>query len=944
MDGLSLQWIKKTNEPLHYLISITPSIMKRLIQLSLFLTFLPSLILAQAKGKISGTVVDASTGETLVGVNVVIEGTFIGKPTDLDGKYIIDIEPGTYTLVASYVSYNRKRVLDVVVEAGKTTTVDFTLESESKSLGEITVSADANKNTEAALLRVQFKAPSIMDGISSEQIKRTPDASSSDALKRVTGVTITGGKFVNVRGTPERYSVTMLNGSQAPSTEADKRSFSFDLVPSNLLDNVIIIKAATPDIPGDFSGGMVKLSTIDFPTDLTFNFSYGTAYKTGTTFGDFLTYPGGNKDFLGIDDGSRKTPAGFPSSMEPGMYSREQINNFAKLLGNVWDPSKKTAPADQNISLSVGNSFGKEGQFGAIASLSYRNSYQTSQLIRREFEAADFLRFDYKGSRYQNTVLWGGILNLSWKPNTTNKVSLKNTITTNGEDEVTRLEGGQFTDRNADQLQNVLRFTSRNIITSDLSGEHFFSKTKTGLNLRWNVYNTLSNRDEPDYRRSIYERPFDTDQYYAAVGVQANVRNGGRYYSDLKEQIRGGSFDLSQKLGTSKITLGGAYDANQRDFNARLIGVIQNASGNGFTDFNLLFLPLNQIFAPENFRRNGFSIQEFRNGSNTYDANQQIAAAFLMIDSPFSVLGNDFRFVGGLRLEDSKQAVNTLNVNFTDSLKIRNNESSYLPSANLTWLLSETSNLRFAASKTVNRPELRELAPFSYFDYNTQTSLRGNENLKQSNIQNLDIRYELYPTQGELIALSVFYKSLNNAIEQVIVSGVALNAERTYSNADKAQNYGFEIEGRKNLGFISESLRNTLLSANYTRVKSSVEVKSTDSTLPREGKPLQGQSAYSINLGLNYNLPISNTNIGLFYNRLGSRIVEVATNFEDDVIEDPRDLLDLTISQPLFGGRYEMKFSARNMLNQDQIFRQANAVVRQTQEPTSFSIGLSIKL
>jgi len=907
-------------------------------------TLCPELSFAQSKGKISGTVVDATTGETLVGVNVFIEGTLIGKSTDLDGKYIIEIDPGTYTLVASYVSYNRKKVVDVVVEMGKTTTVDFTLEVESKSLGEITVSAEANKNTEAALLRVQFKAPSIMDGISSEQIKRTPDASSSDALKRVTGVTITGGKFVNVRGTPERYSATMLNGSQAPSTEADKRSFSFDLVPSNLLDNVIIIKAATPDIPGDFSGGMVKLSTIDFPTDLTFNLSYGTSYKTGTTFGDFMTYPGGKKDFIGIDDGSRKTPKGFPSAIEPGMYTRDQINNFAKLLDNVWDPSTKTAPADQNISLSVGNSFGKEGQFGAIASLSYRNSYQTSQLVRREFEAADFLRFDYQGSRYQNTVLWGGILNLSWKPNTTNKISLKNTITTNGEDEVTRLQGGQFTDRNADQLQNILRFTSRNIITSDLSGEHFFSKTKTGLNFRWNVYNTLSNRDEPDYRRSIYERPFDTDEYYAAVGVQANVRNGGRFYSDLKEEIRGGSFDLSQKFGSNKLTIGGAYDANQRDFNARLIGVIQNASGNGFTDFNLLFQPLSQIFAPENFRRNGFSIQEFRNGSNTYDANQQIAAAFLMLDSPFSIKSLNFRFVGGLRVEDSKQAVNTLNVNFTDSLNIRNNETSYLPSANLTWLVNEKSNLRIAASKTVNRPELRELAPFSYFDYNTQTSLRGNENLKQSDIQNLDLRYELYPTQNELVAVSVFYKSLNNAIEQVIVSGVALNAERTFSNADKAQNYGFEIEGRKNLGFISERLSNTLISANYTRVKSSVEVKSTDSTLPREGKPLQGQSAYSINLGLNYNLPVFNTNIGLFYNRLGSRIVEVATNFEDDVIEDPRDLLDMTITQPLFNGRYEMKFSVRNMFNQDQVFRQASAIVRQTQEPTSFSIGLSIKL
>jgi len=285
-----------------------------------------------------------------------------------------------------------------------------------------------------------------------------------------------------------------------------------------------------------------------------------------------------------------------------------------------------------------------------------------------------------------------------------------------------------------------------------------------------------------------------------------------------------------------------------------------------------------------------------------------------------------------------------LNVNFTDSLRIRNNERTVLPSANLTWLLNSVSNLRFAASQTVNRPELRELAPFSYFDYNTQTSLRGNEELKQSSIQNYDVRYEIYPRSSELIAVSVFYKRLQNAIEQVIVSGVALNAERTFSNADQATNYGFEVEARKSLDFISEGLKNTMLSANYTRVKSTVDVKTTESTLAREGKPLQGQSAYSINLGLSSSIPKVMTNVGLFYNRLGSRIVEVATNFEDDILEDARNVLDLTVTQPLFKGRYELKFSIRNILNEDQIFTQANDIIRRNQEPTSYSIGFSIKL
>jgi len=921
-----------------------------------FLLFFSLVILFEAtaqvttnstKGSIYGTIVDAQTGETLVGVNVVIEGTMTGRSTDIDGKYVINgIEPGVYTLVASYVSYSKQRITNIEVKAGEQVKVDITLSPAFKTLQEVTVSAEANRATEASLLRLQFKAPAIMDGISIEQIKRTPDSNSSDALRRITGVTITGGKFINVRGTPERYSGAMLNGSQAPSTEPDKRSFSFDLVPSNLIDNIVIIKAATPDLPGDFTGGMVKINTVDFPTSLTLNLTYGIGYKSHSTFGDFKVYTGGKTDLLGLDDGSRKLPAGFPNDLLPSKLTREQINAFAKQLPNNWAPTTTTAPADQNLSVALGNTFGKNDQFGIIAALSYRTGFSNAGLIRNEFEVAGDPRFEYSGNRYLNTVLWGGILNLSWKPNLNHKFSFKNTITTSGDDEVTELEGPNYTDLYADLRQTILRFTSRQILTIGLSGEHYFQHAlKDGLDLRWNVYQSRSNRDEPDYRRAIYQRNLDdlNGDYYASLGQQANVRNGGRFYSSMEENINGVSSDVSYKINQIKISTGANYDYKTRDFSARLLGMIVNAPGNGFTDFKIPFLPLDQVFDPSNFRRNGLSIEEFRDGSNTYDARQSTAAGFVMIDAPIEIGSKSLRIIGGLRYEMSQQRVNTLNSNFTKKLNIQNDANNVLPSLNLTYNLTEKSNIRLSGSKTLNRPELRELAPFSYFDYNTQTSLRGNEALKQAEILNYDIRYEIYPDTGELLAASIFYKDLSNAIEQVIVAGAALNAERTFANADKATNYGFEVEARKRLGFLSDQLANTLVSLNYTRVESTVDVKSTGVTLERKDKPLQGQSAYALNVGLSTTLPVLETTIGLYYNRLGSRIVEVATNFDDDVIEAPRDLIDLTISQPLFSDRYEMKFSAKNLLGQHQRFYQAGKLVRQNNEFSSFSVGFSLK-
>jgi hypothetical protein len=350
-------------------------------------------------GTVSGVIVDSQTGETLIGVNIVVGGTEpvgagamrLGATTDLDGRYQLRLDAGTYALVYSYVGYDTRTVENVRVAAGQTITLDLALSPAALGLGEVVVQAEAVVNAEAGLLRVQARAPAIMDGISSQQIRRSPDATSSDALRRVTGVTVSGGKFVFVRGIPERYNGTLLNGSPVASTEPDRRAFAYDLIPSNLLDNVMVAKSATPDLPGDFAGGLLQLTTIDFPEEFTatLSLSSGINNATGSTI---LSGPRGSRDYLGIDDGTRSLPSTFPEGNIGSGAGLSDADRAAlgQTLPNGWGLTERQGPVAPNFSFGVGGSTqGRWGRLGAVGAATYRSSYDVTDLIRREFEGED---------------------------------------------------------------------------------------------------------------------------------------------------------------------------------------------------------------------------------------------------------------------------------------------------------------------------------------------------------------------------------------------------------------------------------------------------------------------------------------------------------------------------------------------------------------------------
>lgn len=900
---------------------------------------------ATLKGICSGKILDKETGEEIIGALVVVQSTKLGTTTGTDGRYEIkNIPPGSYTLRFSYIGYVPQTVTQVDIQPGKRTTLDVVLTQESVIGQEVVVRADVIRSGEGALLAERRRAIAIGDGISAEQIKRAPDATSGDALKRVTGITLVDNKFVFIRGTSERYSNTTLNGATLSSVEPEKRSFSFDMFPSNLLENIVISKTFTPDMQGDFSGGNIQLTTIDFPDDFTMRVSVGNSFNTNSTTQSMTTYRGGSTDWLGIDDGTRALPSNLPSDFTRGIIPVEEQQAYARRFPDNWSMKTIKAPFNKSMDISIGNAYSvfEESQFGFVAALTYRNNYSHSQLERNDYEA-DRPKYLYTGVKDAFSVLWGTMANISFKMNPFHKFSLRNVYNRTADDEVVMLEG-LYNDRPS-LVKNIgFRYTERSIASTQVIGEHVFADVND-LRLQWRAAYSQSYRSEPDGRRVGYAKDATEpdEPYYAVVDYQAQTRSGGRFYSSLNDIVRNYAVDITLPIETIKLKIGGLYEDKDRSFNSRLIAFVRPMPGEPF-DRSLLLYAVDSLFRPENVKSNGFRISEYSNGSNNYTAGYSEVAYYAMADVPFTLFAQNFRLNVGARVENFIQRVSSF---YLDNSPINKSVQNVdvLPSVNFTYSLAENTNLRLAYSQTVNRPELRELAPFPYYDFTTQLTVYGNDKLRRALIRNYDVRWELYPNPGELLSVSYFYKKLTDAIEMVNVPGSALGSDRTFDNANGV-NYGYEIEFRASLRHLSTVLSNFALTGNYTRVNSKVTTL-TGIGLEKKDRPLQGQSPYMVNLSLLFSLPEYGFSTSVMFNKFGERISEASTLASEDIREMPRNVVDLTLTKTLFQ-HYELKFSVKDLLHEAQVFKvkqgTTDQIARSNSVGTTYSLGISYKL
>ncbi len=941
-----------------------------------------NLLSAQAKYTINGRIIDKETGDLLRGATIQLIGTNKGALTDMKGSFRIkDLSPNTYTLKISYIGYKDQTITDINLKNENINLGDLVLEVEATIGEEVVVTADRVLDNQAALLAMRKNAIQLSDAISAEEIKKTPDSDAGQALKRVSGITLVNDKFVYVRGVSERYSNTTLNGTSLATTEPDKKAFAFDMFPADFLENANVAKSFTPDLPGNFAGGLVQLNTIDFPIGFSLKISSGASMTDNLTFQNkFISTRGGSNDWLGFDDGTRAIPGNVPNSpsefklltnnlrtqdeniLIPAQQQWANVNNSFNSKQWIRDTSNGKPNGNFAISYTDIFSLAENYDLGIMASAMYGNSYNLTNIERGRLQA-DGTIFNYYGSgeqMVQSTNL-GGLFNIAFKLGPNNSISLKNTYNNSSDDDVTIING--YKEQN--QIKQFgYQYVQKSLFASQLGGEHNIPSLMNSL-INWKIGYSFSKRDEPDFRRVRYSRndenePFRVDIY----DMNGNGYQAGRFFSYLNENAYNASLDYTLPIENMKIKLGGLYESKDRDFLVRSFTIVKSnfvlpyyynddfgyvLRNDGNEEFyNEAFTSSpDQLFDSKNFAFDKLGYSEETKLTDSYKATEGLFAGYLMGDVPFMIARNKFRAILGLRIENSNQNLKNyypIASNSGDSTFVDRNTLDFLPAINLNYEINNNMNLRLAASQTLTRPSLREYAPFTFYDFQFQGDVTGNPDLVRALIQNYDIRWEWFTAPGEVISVSGFYKTFTNAIEETIIP-TSSNFKKTFTNAEgKALNYGIELELRKSLSFISESLDNFMFNMNIALINSEIEVKQVNKIDKRK---MWGQSPYTINLGLYYANVDWGTTVNLSYNTFGKRIIQVADiqrySFDDPhVYELPRNVIDLSISKVLFEN-IDLKFVAKDIFNEKSIWQQNGKTVSSNSWGRGFSLGIGYR-
>jgi hypothetical protein len=862
---------------------------------------------AQAN-KITGKIINGRN-EPVASVSVHVQGTNKGTSSDMEGRFTLFVSLDTTEIVLTAINYAPKTI---TIASGKEEIL-IVLEDEKQQLAAVTVSSSSpRKETVNALIAYQKNTSTVSQVISAEAIRRSPDKNTGEILKRVPGTSVQEGKYLVVRGLSDRYNQAMFNGVLMSSTEPDRKTFSFDILPASLVDNIIINKSFIPELSGEWAGGLVQVNTKDVPAANFLHMQVGTGFNTQTIGHDFYTYTGGKLDWLGIDDGTRSIPPGIPSKQKFREGGQAQMTDYGKQFENIWASNK----TEGNIFPLLNTSFQLSGGFnkrykgttklGGVFAVNYNQSIKRTEYKNRfitiQNNIAD-LSFDFDNNKYSRDVLAGGLANITLQLGSNNRISFKNLINVNASNYVTERTGIDF-DQQSDRIKATeLALKSNTFFNTQLSGDHNLSKLNSKLH--WYGSFTILDQYIPDQRRIQYNQDtaHPNDPYMLLVSASGtSQKSGSRYFGFLSDYIynAGGDistsfrlFDLNQTIKT-----GYFFQVKDRLFNARPFSIylpIDNPA--------LRRLPASTVFSAGNFGNgidNKFAFNELPGDRYRYIANTILNAGFLQFDNQFS---ETLRATWGLRVEDYDQVLGSMKQ--TDPRHLHTRVTDFLPGVNITYKINHNTNVRLSGSQTVIRPEFRELSDFQFFDFDLNATLAGNKSLVRTKITNLDLRYERYPRAGEMFTIGVFYKYFKNPIEAYANPGTY-----NFINADKAKGYGAEIELRKRLDF-ADAFRNFTFQTNLSFIYNRVEDVSSNIK-----RPMQGQSPYVINTSLQYDVERYGLTTTLLYNQIGDRILLIGGQDVPPVWEATRPLFDLQVAKKVLKKRGEIKLNIQDLLNQ----------------------------
>lgn len=861
--------------------------------LLLFFFFFPFVVHAAT---ISGDVTDRKSHEALIGATVRIKNAKQMTVTDANGHFEIrNIKSGNYILVVSYVSYHPKEI------AVKTDIpVKIEMESDDNVLKDVTVTSQRKTNTEAGFLQAQHKSLLVESGVSAQQIARTQDRNASEVVRRVPGISIIDDKFIIVRGLAQRYNNVWINDAAVPSTEADSRAFSFDIIPSSQLSSLVIVKSPAPELPSDFTGGLIRITTRDIPLRTGFDIGVSAGYNTQSTFRNFLYSKGSGTDLLGFDSGKRS------------------------LDNKDWSVPNRKALPDMKCNLSY--SWKKDDTWAVLGSVNY--SYDNRILLNMdnarygvyniEHDTPDYL-YDYKDDQYSTNVHIGGLLNVIFKPNRTDKYELKQIFNQLGKDQYTYRDGYQYISGKYVQRKYEYNYSSRSTYSVQADGNY---NREIG-HLDWNIGYSYANRRQPD-RRMIDQVEDDVaaDTHYGQM--QTSPTDIQRESNKLDEHIVSAAINLSKQcyFASLRPTLRvGAYtEYRTRRYRNKAYYYLWDITAH--PDFGYGSDVASTLLSDNNLNSGAVYLYDETDNRDSYKGHDALYAGYLGLEVPI----NRFDLYAGARFEANRMAlINNTTISGTATKTLHYDTNHLFPSVNLSYKLDEKQLLRLAYGATVNRPEFREVSPSTYYDFDLFSMVKGNTTLQTAFIQNVDLRYELYPSSSETVNLALFYKHFKNPIEWTYLDAGG-SYTYTFENATSADNFGMELEVKKNLGFIG--LPHLTFLFNGSLIKSKIHFD--DASLQRD-RPMQGQSPYIINTGLFYTSDKLGINAGILYNRVGKRIVGVGrvdtsaggsvNNDIPDAYEMPRDVVDLSFSKK-FGKIFEAKAAVRDLFSQDIRFKQ----------------------
>jgi TonB-dependent receptor len=899
-------------------------------KLFLLLTLISTSIYSYSQ-KVSGSVSDSSNGESLIGAMVLVKGESRGATVQPDGTFLIDnLTKDNYDLEVRYIGYKTQTISIKPVED---TLLNIQLTPTVQEITTVTVTARTNKETTTELVKLQSNSAVVMDGTNAETFKKTPDNKASDVFKRISGASVQDNKFVVIRGLSDRYNFALINGSPLPSSESDRKAFSFDIFPSNMLDNLTVMKSGSPDLPGEFSGGVININTTE-PKDKNYqNLQLSLGYNTITTFRNFSTYQGSNLDFLGLGSKDRGLSGDIPRTQDFSSLNKTEKAGLASLMSTTWSTQTRMALPTGNLQYSIGKSYKK---LSFSFAYNYQNVTNMNNLVRRDFEEQStevVQKMELRDSVFTQTILNSAMANFFYKIDKNNTIYFKNLYSISSEDKVNVRSGVRELDNDPRQWEKSTNFwyTQNNLLTNQLYGKHEIKKSK----LNWNIGYSNVNRDIPNLRRIVYRKQSllenDTTQQYVAV-IQQNgtipTAAGNMFWSKSKENIVSANYDYSLPINFSKIEnnikVGGWHQFRSRDFQSRNLGFSQYKPNGSSFDSQLLLLGPDEIFSQQNMGllsngQGGFKLEESTKVSDSYSASSFLNAGFLMTDTKIGKL----RIVGGLRVESYNQKFNYIEFGSNLEKRIDTTVVDLLPSVNLIYSLSDKMKIRGSYYRTVSRPEFRELAPFNFYNFVLDNITSGNPNLKRATIDNFDVRWEMYPGKGQIISVSGFYKSFENPIELINRTGTSGAPELYFTNVNKVTNIGGEIEFRFNLGTFTKVenklLDNLTVYSNASIIKSVVDMSHFVGS--GDDRPLQGQSPYIINSGIFYTTPKKDLTATISYNVIGQRIYIVGNVQEPSVWENGRNVIDIQVSKKI-GEKIELKLNVKDLLAQDLVYFQ----------------------